>query len=260
VTDIEYSCEDGVATILLNRPEQKNAFTLQMVDEWADALRTAGDDHEVRSVVVTGAGDAFCAGVDMAQLSKVDPTPLARRRMLTHNIHRVALALEDLDKPVIAAVQGAAVGAGMDMALMCDIRLVGVSARFSEGYIRVGLIPGDGGCLWLPRLIGVARALELLLTGDFIEGEEAERIGIANHCYPDDELLPRTYDLAGRLAAAPPVAVEFIKRATYQSLHMDVRTHLGMMASHMAVVQSTDDSAEAMSAFREKRGPRFSGH
>ncbi|MCL4423232.1 MAG: enoyl-CoA hydratase-related protein [Actinobacteria bacterium] len=260
MSDIEYSCQGPVATIMLNRPQRKNAFTLDMVDKWAGALQEAAKDPAIRSIVLRGAGDAFCAGIDIEELEKVEPTPLARRQMLTDTIHRVALSLEDLDKPVVAAVAGPAVGAGMDMALMCDIRLAGISARFSEGYIRVGLIPGDGGCLWLPRLVGVARALELLLTGDFIDGQEAERIGVVNHCYPDDELLGKTYELANKLASMPPIAAGLIKRSTYQSLHMDVRTHLNMMASHMAVVQSTDDSSEAMSAFSQKRDPHFSGH
>lgn len=260
MAELEYSCDgDGVATILLNRPERKNAFTLAMVHQWADALGAAGQDSDVRAVVVTGAGQAFCSGVDLSEFGASDPRPLERRRLLTRDVHRVALALEALDKPVIAAVRGAAIGAGMDMALMCDIRVVATSARFSAGYVRVGLVPGDGGCLWLPRLVGLGRALELLLTGDFVDGQEAERIGIANHCYPDDELLPRAYELAHRIAGMPPVAVELIKRTTYQSLHLDVRTHLGMIASHMAVVQSTEDSSEAMSAFQERRTPRFHG-
>ncbi len=259
MADLEYSVEGGVATILLNRPDRKNAFTLEMIDEWVAALSDAADDGNVRAVVLTGAGDAFCSGIDLGSLGDVEPTPLERKRMLTHRIHRVALALEDLDKPVIAAVKGPAVGAGMDMALMCDMRIVGESARFSEGYIRVGLVPGDGGCFWLPRLVGVAKALELLLTGDFVDGKEAERIGIANHCYPDDEVLDRTYALARRLAAMPPVAAGVIKRATYQSLRLDTRTHLDLISSHMAVVQSTEDSAEAMRAFREKRPGTFHG-
>ncbi|PXY17377.1 enoyl-CoA hydratase/isomerase family protein [Prauserella muralis] len=253
MADLEYSRADAVATILLNRPERKNAFTLQMVRHWADALHEAAKDDQVRAVVVRGAGGAFCSGIDLDELTSVDPAPLSRRRVLTDQVHRVARALEDLDKPVIAAVQGTAVGAGLDMALMCDIRLVGESARLSEGYIHAGLIPGDGGCLWLPRLVGVARALELLLTGDVVDGPRAERIGLANHCYPDGELLTRTYELAARLAALPPVAVGFIKRATYESLHLDARTHLNMIASHMAVVQSTEDSAATLAALRAKR-------
>lgn len=260
MADLSYRVgDDGVATILLNRPERKNAFTLAMVDDWAAAVQAAGADDAVRVLVLTGAGDAFCSGVDLADLGTVEPTPLARKRMLTHRIHRVALALEDLDKPVLAAVRGPAVGAGMDMALMCDLRIAGESARFSAGYVRVGLVPGDGGCFWLPRLVGLGKALELLLTGDFIDGREAQRLGIANHCVPDDEVLDVTYALAARLAALPPVALGVIKRATYQSLRLDLRTHLDLISSHMAVVQSTQDSAEAMAAFQEKRAPRFEG-
>jgi enoyl-CoA hydratase/carnithine racemase len=259
MADLEYTVDGKVATILLNRPHRKNAFTLPMIDDWADALREVTADDGVRALVLTGAGDAFCSGIDLGDLSGVEPTPLDRKRMLTHRIHRIALALEDLDKPVVAAVKGPAVGAGMDMALMCDMRFAGESARFSEGYIRVGLVPGDGGCFWLPRLVGVAKALELLLTGDFVDGREAERIGIANHCYPDDELLPKTYEFAERLAALPPVSVGVIKRATYQSLRLDLRTHLDLTSSHMAVVQSTSDSREAFAAFREKRPGHFEG-
>jgi len=170
MADLEYTVDGKVATILLNRPHRKNAFTLPMIDDWADALREVTADDGVRALVLTGAGDAFCSGIDLGDLSGVEPTPLDRKRMLTHRIHRIALALEDLDKPVVAAVKGPAVGAGMDMALMCDMRFAGESARFSEGYIRVGLVPGDGGCFWLPRLVGVAKALELLLTGDFVDG------------------------------------------------------------------------------------------
>src|SRR5581483_5158011 len=146
-----------------------------MIDAWAAALAGARTDGDVRVVVLTGAGDGFCSGVDLGRYDpgSAEPTPLERKRTLTDRIHRVAYALEDLDKPVIAAVNGVAVGAGMDMALMCDIRLAARSARFSEGYIRVGLVPGDGGCYYLPRLVGTAKALELLLTGDFVDGEEA---------------------------------------------------------------------------------------
>lgn len=259
MADLEYSVADGVGTILLNRPDRKNAFTLEMIDDWVDALQDAAGDESVRALVLTGAGGAFCSGIDLGRLENVEPTPLDRKRMLTHRIHRVALALEDLDKPVIAAVHGPAVGAGMDMALMCDLRIAGESARFSEGYIRVGLVPGDGGCFWLPRLVGLAKALELLLTGDFVDGREAERLGLVNHCYPDDQVMAKTYELAKRFAGLPPVAVGVIKRATYQSLRLDLRTHLDLISSHMAVVQSTEDSKEAMRAFLDKRPGSYQG-
>ncbi|MDR0358657.1 MAG: enoyl-CoA hydratase/isomerase family protein [bacterium] len=259
MADLEHSVERGVATIQLNRPERKNAFTLEMIDEWAAHLVDARTDDRVNVVVLTGAGDAFCSGADLGRMESREQTPLERKQQLMDRIHRIALALEDLDKPVIAAVNGAAVGAGMDMALMCDMRFAARSARFSEGYIRVGLVPGDGGCYYLPRLVGTAKALELLLSGDFVDGEEAARLGIVNHVYDDDRLLDETYAFAERLAAGPPIATRMIKRAVYQSAHSDLRTALDLISSHMAVVTSTEDSKEAFRSFREKRQPRFQG-
>jgi enoyl-CoA hydratase/carnithine racemase len=259
VAELEYEVKDGVGTILLNRPRRKNAFTMEMIDDWAAVLRDARTDADVRALILTGAGDGFCSGVDLGAFSVRGSSPLEVKRNLSDRIHRVAYALEDLDKPVIAAVNGVAVGAGMDMALMCDIRLAARSARFSEGYIRVGLVPGDGGCYFLPRLVGTARAMELLLTGDFIDAIEAERIGIVNHTYDDDRLREESLAFARRLADGPPVATAMIKRAVYQSASCDLRTALDLISSHMAVVQSTHDSREAFEAFVEKRPAVFEG-
>lgn len=259
MADLEYDVKDGVGTILLNRPRRKNAFTLEMIDEWASVLRSARTDSDVRALILTGAGDGFCSGVDLGAFSARGSAPLEVKRNLTDRIHRVALALEDLDKPVIAAVNGVAVGAGMDMALMCDIRLAARSARFSEGYIRVGLVPGDGGCYFLPRLVGTARAMELLLTGDFVDADEAERIGIVSHVYDDERLREESVALARRLADGPPIATAMIKRAIYQSMNCDLRTALDLISSHMAVVQSTRDSREAYEAYSEKRPAVFEG-
>jgi enoyl-CoA hydratase/carnithine racemase len=146
------------------------------------------------------------------------------------------------------------------MALMCDIRLAARSARFSEGYVKVGLVPGDGGCYFLPRLAGLAKALELLWTGDFVDSAEALRLGIVNHVYEDESFEQETLAFARRLAAGPPVNIRMIKRATYQSSRTDLRTALDLISSHMAVVRSTHDSREAMRAFVEKRAPEFQGH
>ncbi len=257
--DLRYTVEDGIATITLNRPHRKNAFTLEMIDTWAAALRAAAADESVRVVVLTGTGDAFCSGVDLSVLQAIESTPLARKRMLTDRVHQVAHAVADLDKPLIAAVNGVAVGAGLDMALMCDIRFAARSARMSEGYIRVGLVPGDGGCYFLPRLVGPAKALELLLTGDPVDGEEAARIGMVNRVCDDAELLDTTYAFAGRLAAVSPVAAAMIKRTVYQAERMDLRASLDLISSHMAIVQSTADYAEAQAAFTERRPARFIG-
>jgi enoyl-CoA hydratase/carnithine racemase len=260
MADLEYSVADGIGTIRLNRPERKNAFTLPMVDQWASVLAGARTDPDVRVLVLVGTGDAFCSGVDLDRRSEGRPaTPLARKQVLSDQVHRIALAMEDLDKPVIAAINGTAIGAGLDMALMCDMRIMARSARASEGYIRVGLVPGDGGCYYLPRLVGVAKALELLLTGDFIDAEEAARIGLVNHVVDESELDSAVQSLARKIADGPPVVVRMIKRATYQSLRTDLRTSLDLISSHTAVVGLMDDSAEAMAAFREKRKPRYTG-
>ena len=259
MADIEYEIADGVGTITLNRPDKGNSFTLEMVDRWAEIYRDARTNNEVRALVLTGAGTRFCSGADLSVLDAEEQTPLSRKEVLTHRVHRVALALEDLDKPVIAAINGVAVGAGMDMALMCDIRIAARSARLSEGYIRLGIVPGDGGCYYLPRLVGTSKALELLLTGDFVDAEEAHRLGIVNAVYDDAELRSQAHALAARLAAGPTVALRMIKRAVYQSAHSDLRTALDLISSHMAVAQLTEDAQEAYRAMKDKREPVFRG-
>jgi enoyl-CoA hydratase/carnithine racemase len=262
VADLEYGVENGVGSILLNRPERKNAFTIEMVDRWAEILREARTDDSVGAIILTGAGDAFCSGGDLGSLSpdaEDEPTPYERKAFLTDHIHRIAYALEDLDKPVIAAINGVAIGAGLDFALMCDMRFAARSARMSEGYIKVGLVPGDGGAYYLPRLVGPAKALELLLTGDFIDADEAHRIGMVNRVYEDEELIEETRAFAEKLAAGPPRVTRMIKRAVYQSTRSDLRTSLDLISSHMGIVQSMEESHEAFNAFREKRTPHFEG-
>jgi enoyl-CoA hydratase/carnithine racemase len=253
MADLEYTVAGHVATIRLNRPHRKNAFTLDMCHAWADALLDAEHDPEVRVIVVTGAGGAFCSGVDLADFKGEQRGPLGEKHMLTRNVHRVALALEQVSKPVIAAVQGPAVGAGMDMALLCDLRFAGSSARFSEGYIKVGLVPGDGGCWLLPRVVGTSTALRLLWSGDFVDADAALRLGIVDEVHPDEELLDAVGAYATRLAQQPPLSVQTIKRAVRQGARHDLGTHLDLISSHLAVISSTADSQEAYAAFVEKR-------
>jgi enoyl-CoA hydratase/carnithine racemase len=246
-----------VRILRINRPARLGAFNWAMIDAWADALVAAGSDPSVRAVVLTGTGRGFCAGVDLEEFATGGTSPIDRKRVLTDRVHKVARAVEELDKPLLCAVNGLAIGAGMDMALMCDIRLAGETAKFSEGYINIGLVPGDGGCYFLPRLVGTARALELLWTGDTISAQEALSIGVVSHVCPDDELMDRTMELAGRIASRSPIAVAMIKRSLYQSLRLDLRTSLDLISSHMGIVQSTHDQAEAMEAFLQRRAPQF---
>jgi 2-(1,2-epoxy-1,2-dihydrophenyl)acetyl-CoA isomerase len=258
-TDLLYEVKDRVATITLNRPDKLNAFTGPMITAWARALQEAQQDDNVNVVVVTGAGRAFCAGGDVARMGEGEPSPLDHKNELWEHIHRVPRMLEAMDKPVIAMVNGVAVGAGMGMALMCDLRIASDEARFSTGYVKVGLVPGDGDTYFLPRLIGTARALELLWTSDFVDAIHAERLGIVNHVVPAAELREFTYGLATRIAEGPQVPIRMIKRLVYQSLRLDLRTHLDLVSSHMAVVRQTADHAEGVRAFKDKRPPKFRG-
>jgi enoyl-CoA hydratase/carnithine racemase len=187
------------------------------------------------------------------------PTPLDHKNQLWENIHRVPRQLEAMDKPVIAMVNGLAVGAGMGMCVMCDVRIAAESARFSTGYVKVGLVPGDGDTFFLPRLVGPSKALELLWTADFIEAAEAHRLGIVQRIVPDAELVEATYAFARQVADGPQIPIRMIKRLVYQSLKLDLRTHLDLVSSHMGLVRQTADHAEGVAAFKEKRTPRFHG-
>ena len=257
--ELRYAVDGGIATLTLNRPDKLNAFTQAMIDRWVWALGEAQRDPAVNVIVVTGTGRAFCAGGDVGRMGEGRPTPLEHKARLWENIHRVPKTLETVDKPVIAMVNGLAVGAGMGMALMCDLRVASDTARFSTGYVNVGLVPGDGDAFFLPRLVGSARALELLWTGDFVEAAEAERLGIVNRVVAADRLAEETYALARRVAAGPQVAIRLTKRLVYQSLRLDLRTHLDLVSSHMAVVRDTEDHQEGVRAFKEKRPPEFRG-
>lgn len=267
-----FDVQDHIATITLNRPEAMNAFSVPMIEAWVRVLEECRDRDDIRVVVVTGAGKAFCAGGDVKAMREgkgflgqgdeerdTYSTGLARKNSLWKLIQRVPLTLEQVDKPVIAAVNGDAIGAGNDMALMCDIRIAADTARFAESYVKLGIVPGDGGAYFLPRLVGMAKALELLFTGDLIDAQEALRINMVNRVVPADQLLDETYRLARKIAAQPPLAVQMIKRAAYQSATTDLRTALDLVSSHMAVVTETEDHLEAVKALLEKRRGVYKG-
>src|SRR5207245_8577841 len=188
MSDLLYEAKDKIATLTLNRPDKLNAFTGPMIDAWAQALGDAQADDNVNLGIVRGAGRAFCAGGDVGRMGQGEPSALDGKNSLWEGVHRVPKQLEQMDKPVIAMVNGLAVGAGMGMCVMCDMRVAAESARFSTGYVRVGLVPGDGDTFFLPRLVGPARALELLWTADFIEAPAAHRLGIVQRLVPDAQL------------------------------------------------------------------------
>jgi enoyl-CoA hydratase/carnithine racemase len=263
---ILYEKANGVATITLNRPDRMNAFTNTMIREWAQAIEDARVDADVRVVILTGAGRGFCAGADLRGDSGLQnradegpPSAADRRNWLRDSVHYVPRAVALLDKPYIAAVNGAAVGAGMDMCSMADIRIASDAARFSMGYVKVGLVPGDGGCYYLPRIVGMAKALELMWTGEMVDAQEALRIGYVSRVVPADELLPATRELAERIAKGPAVAVQLAKRLAYRGQLQDVGEALESAGQAMAIVQSTEDAREGPRAFSEKREPQFRG-
>lgn len=256
-----FEVEDKIATITLNRPDRLNAISPEMGDAWVAALHECRDNNDINVVVLTGAGRAFCAGGDIkAMKSNVERRkPILAKTSLWEGPQRIPKTLAELDKPVIAAVNGPATGAGMDMASMCDFRVAAESARFAESYARMGLVPGAGGCWFLPRVVGMPKALELLFTADFLDAQQALEIGYVNHVFPDDTLMEETYRIARRIARRAPLSIRLIKRATYQGQRIDVFTHLDQISSHMAVVRASEDHAEAVDAFLEKRYPVFKG-
>jgi enoyl-CoA hydratase/carnithine racemase len=254
-----YESKDNVAVITLNRPEVKNVFSKEMIGLWHGFLERAREDKEVRVIVLTGNGEAFCSGGDIRDMAEGRLRSWAMKNFLWEEVHRIALTMENLDKPVIAAINGAALGAGMDMALMCDMRVCSDRAVLAESYIHLGLVPGDGGAYFLPRLVGPAKAIELLLTGDSIEPEEALQLGIVNRVVEHDRLMEETLQLAGKIARKPPLAVHMMKRAVRRARSGGLRLHLDYVSSQLALLSETEDHLEAAKAFLEKRQPVFSG-
>ena len=254
-----YEIKNHVAIITLNRPEARNAFSHEMITLWNDYLKQARGNNTVRVIIVTGAGDTFCSGGDIREMAEGRLQSWDMKSFLWDGVHRIILTLEDLDKPVIAAINGAAMGAGMDMAIMCDIRMCSENARFAESYINMAVIAGDGGAYFLSRLVGTSKALELLLTGEVVSPEEALQLGIVNRVVPHEDLTKETIALAETIAHKPPLAVRMMKRSVYQAQTGSLRSHLDYISSQMALLSETDDHREAAQAFLEKRAPVFTG-
>lgn len=271
MSDLLFEVQEGIATITLNRPDARNAFSMKMIEAWIKALEEVRDNDEIRVLVLTGNGLAFCAGGDIKSMKAgkgfldltgyedmdISSTSLARKNSLWKYVQRIPLLMEEIDKPTIAAVNGDAIGAGLDMALQCDFRIASELARFGEGYVKVGIVPGDGGGYLLPRLIGIDKALDLLLTGRIIDAEEASQIGLITRKVQHDQLMEEAYKLANQLASGPQTAMRLIKRTVYQGLKTDLRTSLDMVSSFMGIVTEHPDYQEGLNAIIEKRKPRF---
>ncbi|MBP1730313.1 MAG: putative enoyl-CoA dehydratase [Deltaproteobacteria bacterium] len=254
-----YEREGHVALITLNRPQAKNAFSPEMIALWNGYLAEAKADDEVRVIIVTGRGDTFCSGGDVREMAEGKLKSWDMKNFLWEGVHRLVLIMEDLDKPVIAAINGAAMGAGLDMALMCDLRVCSDNAKLAESYVMMGLVPGDGGAYFLPRVVGMPKALELLLTGSVIGPDEALKIGLVNRVVPHERLMEETGILATAIASRPPLAIRMMKRAVYQGQTSTLRAHLDYISSQLSLLSETQDHQEAARAFLEKRKPVFIG-
>jgi 2-(1,2-epoxy-1,2-dihydrophenyl)acetyl-CoA isomerase len=256
-----YESKDGIATLTLNRPERLNALGDTLRDDLHDALRRSSEDPDVRAIVITGAGRGFCSGGDVKAMHEAREA--RRERALLDRIapsRDLTLQLmRDAPQPIIAAVNGPAAGAGMNLALGCDIRIASTAAKFGQSFVRRGLHPDWGGTYFLPRLVGSAKACELIFTGDLLDAEEAYRLGIVNRVVSPEELMPTTYALAQRIAAGPPIAIRLAKRAVYRNMEADLRTSLEFETFAQNICSETEDAREGARAFVEKRPPKFQG-
>lgn len=258
---LKYEQAGHVVTLTMNEPEKRNPLTGNTaVPEFLAAIERIHNDPSARVVILTGAGSAFSSGGDvrnMLRQANGEVTGMQIRHEYRTGIQRIPLALFNLEVPVIAAVNGAAVGAGLDLACMCDVRIASEKAKFAESFVKLGIIPGDGGAWLLTRLIGMSRAAEMAFTGDTIDARQAEQWGLVSRVVPPEELMPAANELAARMAANPGHAVRLAKRLLRESLHTRLDTLLEMAAAFQALSHQTGDHREAVNAFLEKRPPQF---
>jgi enoyl-CoA hydratase/carnithine racemase len=253
--------KEGVGVLTLNRPERMNAFDEKMEAEFVQVIQEVSQDDEIRVLVVTGAGKAFCAGADVGRMSSGERKPKGAEEIRRgfRNIQGIILGLHRLEKPTIAMVNGVAVGGGFDLACACDLRTGSENARFMVAFTRIGLFPGWGGTWLYPRIIGIPKAAEMLFTGDFLEAKDAERFGLLNNLVPAAELEKETMNLARRIANGPPIAIRLAKMQLYKGLEMDLETAMQVAAACETITLTSEDHKEGVAAFREKRPPRYKG-
>jgi enoyl-CoA hydratase/carnithine racemase len=259
--DIIYTKENGIAMIKLNRPDKMNAFTPEMSDSLYRAVEDSIDDDDVKVLVITGVGRAFCSGADVKAMAERLKQPGAQGAMMERSSERISLHLlmQKCPKPIIGAINGAAVGGGLDFACACDIRIASDRARFAEVFIRRGMLPAAGGTYFLPRLVGIDKALLMAMTGDMVDAEEAKHIGLVTMVVPHDELEVATMELAEKLAKGPKLAIQSTKRVIYEGLTMDLEETLKYISAEMKELTQTRDHEEGATAFVEKREPEFRG-
>ena len=247
---------DRVGIVIINRPEKMNALNTITRQEILRAFEELKNDETIRVVVITGSGDkAFIAGADISEFA--GKTALEQRELMRGP--RAFDSVEDFPKPVIAMINGYALGGGCELALACDIRIASAKAKLGQPEIKLGIIPGGGGTQRLPRLVGEGKAMELILTGDMIDAEEALRIGLVNHVVPPEQLEAKTMEIANRIAEMSPVALAMAKQAVKNAARLDLRSGLETELDVFSLCFSSEDKEEGVRAFLEKRKPAFKG-
>lgn len=248
---------DGVLTLTLNRPEALNSFTVEMKEALLAALKEAARDKEVRAIILTGAGRAFSAGQDLKERQAPGVADLGTELRVRYN--PIILAMRRLEKPIVGAINGVAAGAGISIAMACDIVIASDKATFIEAFTRVGLVPDTGSSWFLPRLVGTARAAEMMFTADPVDAATAERIGLVNRVVPADELMDQANALATKLAQSAPIALALAKRALNRAFDTNLAEALDYEAQLQSVAGRSNDHKEGVAAFVEKRPPKFRG-
>jgi len=255
--NILYEKRDGIATITINRPQAMNAMNRETIPEILSGLEDADKDENVRVVVITGAGEkAFCAGLDLKPMRDISVMKAVETSRLGQ---KLTLAIEELGKPVIAAINGYALGGGLELAMACDIRIASEKARVGQPEVNVGLLPGWGGTQRLPRLVGKGIAKELIFTGKMIDAKTAERIGLVNMVVPPERLKSAVEELSREIMSKPPIAIKLVKELINNSIETDQGTGLIHEAEAFGILSSTEDYKEGISAFIEKRKPEYKG-
>ncbi len=249
--------EEGIAFVTVNRPDKLNALNAAVISELTEAFREIRKDGQVRAAVLTGAGEkAFVAGADIAELAALDPGGASRA---SEAGQKLTLLLEDLGKPVIAAINGYALGGGLELAMACTLRIAVEGAKLGQPEVKLGIICGYGGTQRLPRLVGRGRALEMLLTGEPVDAQEAWRIGLVNRVVKREAILEEARSLAKKIAASGPIAVEYSLRLVREGLEKSLEDALGHENALFSQCFETGDMKEGMKAFLEKRPPKFTG-
>ncbi len=251
--------DGGVVTLTLNRPDVRNAMTVELTDAFADAVTSLRGDPEVRVVVVTGAGKAFCAGGDLSWIQPGPGADVPAIRAKMRSFYPRFLAIRSLDVPTIAALNGATIGAGLCVAMACDMRIASEDAKLSTAFLRLGMHPGMAATYLLTRLVGTARAAELFFTAKTVDGREAERIGLVNRAVPAPSLGDEVLALARDIAANAPIPMGMTKRALYLAERADLETMLEYEGLAQPITMATADLLEGLKAVKEKRPPRFEG-